>query len=84
MEKRYQYSIDLFRVINPAKKYSQFTYTPVDSFDDFHLYMNKNEIVEMKGVYYQYAGSKDYESIEPRKSYIMVKQNNTVITTIDL
>lgn len=74
----FEYTEETFKKIDPAKKFSSFTFTDIAK-QDIHLYIQKGEVVRIDGVFYMYAGSTVRYSSEKTKSYILIKDRNKEI-----
>lgn len=80
---QYQFTNYIFSKIDPAKKYSQFTYSDM-TFEEMNCgYCQKDEILKIDGVFYLYKGSfhviSDNENYKP---YIMFKDRNKIVKQI--
>lgn len=75
----------LFRAINPAKKFSQFTYQEI-SFGEFNAGdCVKGNILYIEGVYYMYSASSFFYVNDPAyKSFAQFKNGRTLIKTLDI
>ena len=82
MEIRNEHTIYTFSEINPAKKYSSFSYFDALSVEDFRLYMELNMIVLFDGKYYQFKGAKTTEVIGKKSPVIQIKSGKAIIYTI--
>ena len=74
----FEFSVEIFKKINPFKKFSSFTYTEIPK-NEIHLYLEKGEVVKIDNEFYIYAGEKKMSSPEKTKSYVLIKDGKKEI-----
>jgi hypothetical protein len=84
MEKKFIQTINVFKQINPSKKYNSFTFIEFTWNEANLLRFNREEIVKIEGVFYRYSRKIFNDSTEKLKSFIKFKNQNKVIKTIEI
>ena len=75
----------IFKEINPAKKYAEFTFTDFESFksassDAFILgYCSRGEIVRINGIFYQFARTIEEYTRTPNPSVIQFRKDGRLV-----
>ncbi len=72
-----------FKKINPSKKYASFEWFEIDDINDAKGYIFNGAIIKHRGVFYQYAGAKEYHTLIQRPSTIEVKDGNKVFASFN-
>lgn len=79
MNKLTEYDRELFKEIDPSKKFSKFSYEELESFESIRVdHFCKGSIVEIYGKFYIYAGKKTFEAYESR-SFVRFKSGQKTV-----
>jgi hypothetical protein len=78
----YEQTVYIFKAINPEKKYSNFSYSPLTYNEVNCGYCNKDEILYINGTFYLYSGEINNHWTEKHPSIIRFKNRNKIVKEI--
>ncbi len=79
---KYRQTVYQFRMIEPAKRFSDFNYTELTWNEVVCGYCNKNEVLKINGMFFIYAGETHFDWNEKRNSIIRFKKRSKIINEI--
>jgi len=73
------YTMELFKRINPLKKFSEFTFEELNNFENIRAdHFSKGEIVKIFDFYYIYSGQREFTA-EDSRSFVRFKSGKTTV-----
>ena len=79
MKRETVYTLELFKRIDPSKKFSQFSFEELNCFEDIRSdHFCKDSIVRISDIFYIYAGEKEFTA-QNSESFVRFKSGKKTV-----